>query len=109
MPLKFLKLQDRLLKKGAQNLYLNAAKNKKRLKFAEPVIAKVPHWAYMYAMDVIKGPWPEAEPYIMKNAYWAYMYARVILKQRWPEAEPYIKNGDIRSWGYYKDYFNIKD
>lgn len=109
MPLKVLKLQDRLLKKSAQSLYINAVKNKKRLKFAEPKIAKEPHWAYRYAMDVIKGPWPEAEPYIMKSAQWAYMYARVILKKRWPEAEPFIKNGDIRSWVDYKKHFNIKD
>lgn len=109
MPLKFLKLQDRMLKRGAQNLYYNAVHYKKRLKFAEPVIAKVPHWAYMYAMDVIKGPWPEAEPYIMKNAYWAYMYARVILKKRWPEAETFIKHGDFTSWYEYKKTFNIKD
>lgn len=114
MPLKFLKLQDRMLKNfSAQKLYYNAAKNKKRLKFAEPKIAKEPHWAYMYAMDVIKGPWPEAEPYIMKSAFWAYMYARVILKKRWPEAEPFIKqfykHGDFTSWYEYKKTFNIKD
>jgi hypothetical protein len=109
MPLKFLKLQDRLLKKSAHRLYYNALYNKKRLKFAEPKIAKDPHWAYMYALELIKGPWPEAEPYIMKHPFWAYRYAIFLLKKRWPEAEPYIKNGDIRSWGYYKGYFNIKD
>jgi hypothetical protein len=63
----------------------------------------------MYALELIKGPWPEAEPYIMKHPFWAYRYAIFLLKKRWPEAEPYIKNGDIRSWGYYKGYFNIKD
>ena len=108
MPLKVYKLQDRLLKKGAQNLYYNAVYNKKRLKFAEPIIAKSPHWAYMYALDVIKGPWSEAEPYIMKHAYWAYMYARVILKKRWPEAEKSIQLGDFTSWYEYKKTFNIK-
>jgi len=104
MPLKVLKLQDRLLKKSAYLIFKN-----KRLKFAEPKIAKDPQWAYMYALDVIKGPWPEAEPSIMKHPYMAYMYARAILKKRWPEAEPYIKNGDIRSWVDYKKHFNIKD
>ena len=111
MPLKVYKLQDRFLKKSAQSLYINAhlIYNNKRLKFAEPKISKDPHWAYMYALDVIKGPWPEAEPYIMKHPYMAYMYARAILKKRWPEAEPYIKSGDIRSWYEYKKTFNIKD
>ena len=111
MPFKVLKLQDRMLKKSAQSLYINAhlIYNNKRLKFAEPKIAKDPHWAYMYALDVIKGPWPEAEPSIMKHPYMAYMYARAILKKRWPEAEPYIKNGDTRSWVDYKKHFNITD
>ena len=108
MPLKVFKLHDKMIKRGAQYLYLNAVLNKKRLKFAEPTIAKAPHWAYMYALDVIKGPWPEAEPYIMKNAYWAYMYARVILKKRWPEAEKSIQLGDFTSWYEYKKTFNIK-
>jgi hypothetical protein len=33
---------------------------KKRWPKAEPVIAQNPDWAYQYACDVIKGPWPEA-------------------------------------------------
>ena len=39
----------------------------------------------------------------------AVYYAIYNIGDRWPEAEPYIKNGDLRSWGYYKEYFNIKD
>jgi hypothetical protein len=56
------------------------------------VIMKDPRDAYLYARDVIKGPWPEAEPYIMKDPRDAYLYARDVIKGPWPEVEPLIIN-----------------
>jgi hypothetical protein len=53
---------------------------------------KDPRDAYLYARDVIKGPWPEAEPYIMKDPRDAYLYARDVIKGPWPEVEPLIIN-----------------
>jgi hypothetical protein len=69
----------------------------------EPFIMKDPDWAYYYALDVLKRPWPEAEPYIMKDPQWAYWYALNVLKRPWPEAEPYIMKDD-HWWGFYQEF-----
>ena len=109
MSFKIPKYKERLLKQSPKRLYFLASKHKKRLKFAESKIAKEPNWAFLYIIDFIKHPWPEAEPYIINDPHWAYMYARHILKKRWTEAEPLIKNRDLRKWADYKKHFNIKD
>ena len=51
---------------------------------------KNPRWALNFALQVIKGRWPEAEPYIMQDPHSALGYAQSIIQDRWPEAEPYI-------------------
>ena len=109
MPLKPINYKERLLKQSPKRLYFLASKHKKRLKFAESKIATVPNWAFLYIIDFIKHPWPDAEPYIINDPHWAYMYASHILKKRWTEAEPLIKNRDLRKWADYKKHFNIKD
>jgi len=70
---------------------------------AEPCIMKDSDAAGAYALDVIKGRWREAEPYIMKNPEVALAYAKDVIKGRWPEAEPIImKLLEIVPW-YAKD------
>lgn len=62
----------------------------KTLEPIKHIIKQSPANAYYYALNVIKGRWPEAEPWIMKAPYYAYKYAQLFIKGRWPEAEPYI-------------------
>ena len=73
---------------------------------AEPYIIKNLYHAYLYTLNVLKRPWPEAEPYITKDPYWAIVYARDILKRRWPEAELYIMK-DPYWWKEYKRVFKL--
>jgi hypothetical protein len=84
-------------------VYELAKKKPKLRKQLEPVIMKDPEWAYFYARDVRKRPWPEAEPVIMTNPRWAYNYALGILKRPWPEAEPYIMKYSYW-WNAYLDF-----
>ena len=49
------------------------------------------YWAYFYALNVIKGRWPEGEEFIIENPFFAYIYACNVIKGRWPEAEQTIK------------------
>jgi predicted Zn-dependent protease len=51
---------------------------------------KNPQLICYYAIEIIKGRWPEAEPNIVKDPQWACFYASHMIKGRWPEAEPYI-------------------
>jgi len=75
MPLKALKINDRL--------------HKRKIRINDPMAEKL----FYKALDVFKKRWPAAEPIIMTDAFWAFCYARAVIKGRWLEAEPSIKKG----------------
>jgi len=50
--------------------------------------------AVWYAVNVLKGRWPEMEEKIKKSPKWSVAYARDVLKGRWEEAEKYISKKD---------------
>jgi lambda repressor-like predicted transcriptional regulator len=56
----------------------------------EGMIAQDAQFAYQYARDVLRSPWPEAEPVIAQDPEYASFYARFVLKAPWPAAEPTI-------------------
>lgn len=67
----------------------------KQDKAAHPDPEKLGAWkSYLYARDIIKGPWKEAEEVIRTDARVATFYARFTLKGRWEEAEEVIKTDD---------------
>ncbi len=74
---------------------------------AEPTIMKDPEFAVNYADNVINGRWPEAEPWIMKSPKQSCYYARDVIKGRWPEAEPTIMQDP--QWAFYYVCDMIKD
>ena len=60
----------------------NTVAQKRKL---EHVWAQYPEWAYKYAQDIIKGPWPPGEAAIAGSAEYAFRYARdVVRKPRAP-------------------------
>ena len=65
----------------------------------EAAIAKDPKWAYGYAHFVIKKPWPPGEAAITKDPEYAYRYARQIIKKPWPPGEAAIAGR--AKWAYY--------
>jgi hypothetical protein len=69
----------------------------------EPTIAKHAMAAYQYARDILKGPFPLAEPAIAKHAMAAYQYARDILKGPFPLGEPAIRRSPTYSKYYEKN------
>ena len=62
-------------------------------------IAKDPQWAYWYAKDILKGPFPLGEPAIAKESWRAFWYAAEILKDPFPLGEPAIAKDP--QWAYY--------
>jgi hypothetical protein len=62
-----------------------------------------PYWAYCFARDVIKGPWPEGEDTISKDAEWSYYYAKAVIKGPWPKGEDVISKEAEYSYYYAKD------
>ena len=62
-----------------------------------------------YAVNIIKGRWPEAEEYIKKDPLSAYVYAVRVIKDRWPEAEEYIKTDPAQAFIYAQHFFTNKN
>jgi lambda repressor-like predicted transcriptional regulator len=63
------------------------------------LVSKNAQWAYKYAGNVLRAPWPAGEPVIAQNAQWAYLYALGVLKKRFPAAEPVIaQNAEWAFW-----------
>lgn len=58
--------------------------------------------AFMYARDILKGPFPEGEQYILKSPRYAAYYAIMILKTPWPEAEDIISTDSYFTCLYIK-------
>jgi hypothetical protein len=51
----------------------------------EKIIIKDPHYAYYYALEIIKGRWIEAENIISTDSCCAYCYAMNVIKDKLPE------------------------
>jgi hypothetical protein len=139
MPLKFLKLQDRLEKimtdpesafryclkvlgkrwpeaepyilkdPEVARLYAAAMFPGERWPQLEKIIINDPKMAYRYAYLNLDKRWPEAEPIIMKDAGIAYYYAMDVIKGPWPEAEPYIMKNARWAPRYARDSPYIKN
>lgn len=103
--------------------YLRANHHRERIKAVEKVILDSnikDAWITSYALNVIKGRWPEAEKKIATDAWaswdyanivlndrfklgeptvaksqYAYSYASRIIKGRWREAEKYAKENNL--------------
>jgi hypothetical protein len=58
-----------------------------RFPAGEAAIAKSPELAYLYARDVIKGPWKPGEKAITTDPLYTYAYARDVIKGRWEPGE----------------------
>jgi hypothetical protein len=76
----------------------------------EAVIAKDPKWAYRYAENILKGPFPAGEEAIAKDNWSAYHYALFVLKpagiKRWPDGEKAIVQSDQTAFEYAR-IFNL--
>jgi lambda repressor-like predicted transcriptional regulator len=79
---------------------------KGRFKKAEPRIMNS-HHAMTYAINVIKGPWPEAEDNFAKYDKTAYEYATRCLLGRFYKGEPVIAKDEFTSKRYCK-FFDIE-
>ena len=73
-----------------------AIKHSQRFPEAEPYILKDPEGAYLYALNVIKGRWPEGEAVIATDSRAAKKYL-----ERFPEAK---REWVMRGW---LDWFDL--
>ena len=64
--------------------------NKEELKKREKYIAKDAEHAYLYARDVLHGPFPAGEAASAADAQYAYWYAETVLKRPFPAGEDAI-------------------
>ena len=73
---------------------------KKLFAMGEKEIAKDPELAHSYALNIIKGRWPEGEAAIAKDPRWSYEYARHVIRGRFPEGEAAIAKSPAFSYEY---------
>jgi hypothetical protein len=76
--------------------------NPSELKKRENALAKDPVYAYLYATDVLHGPFPKGEDTIAKSSVCAYLYVKNVIKGRWPPGEPAIAKSNGFSFEYGK-------
>lgn len=88
--------------------YVNAIEKNKRNKKMERVIAQNGQIAFMYALRVLHGPFPEAENQIAKLPSWAVKYSRFIIRKRFLKAEKFICRDPKSCYDYYKHVIKKK-
>ena len=79
-------------------------KNKpEELKKREKYIAKSPFYAYSYAKNILKGPFPTGEEAIAKKAEYSYYYADTVIERPFPAGEEAIATDQYYAIEYAKD------
>ena len=68
--------------------------------FDVKIIALDAHYAYLYALNYLKEPFPLGEASIATDVQYSYLYALNILKGPFPLGEPTLKCSDV----WYEDY-----
>lgn len=82
-------------------MIVSAEPSKANLELAKIVKSAVLSW--VYACDVVKGPFPAGEPIIARSAEYSYLYALFILKKPFPAGEPIIARSAEYSYLYALD------
>jgi hypothetical protein len=96
-------IEDAIAKEGESSyLYAKDVINGPWLK-GEGAIAKDARHSFLYARDVIKGPFPRGEDAIAKDAEYSYNYAKYVIKGPWPKGEDAISKHGLYSLWYVKD------
>lgn len=77
--------------------------NKPKLMKLRGVFARSPTYAFRFAKEIIRGPFPEGEEAIAQDATEAVVYARDILKGRFPKGEEIIASSGSHALMYARD------
>jgi hypothetical protein len=81
-------------------IYRYCIANKTRVTKWEPILAKCPHFAFLYAKDILKGRFQAAEAVIATDASLAQKYAVYVLKGPFPAGEATIAMNPGASYYY---------
>jgi hypothetical protein len=88
--------------------YVNSRDKQKRNLLMEKIIAKNGQVAYLYALKILRAPFPEAETEIAKLPKWAVKYARFVLGKRFLKAEKNISRHPEYCYEYYNHIIKQK-
>ena len=77
--------------------------NKEELKKREKYIAKDAGYSWLYAKNILKGPFPAGEEAIAKNSNFAYYYVEDVLKCPFPLGEEAIAKDEYFASEYAKN------
>lgn len=69
---------------------------------------EAPYYAYWYAINVIKGRWPEMEHIILTSPQWSYHYAKNVINGRWEKCEKMLSSTSQREYYYYYSWYVYK-
>lgn len=56
--------------------------------------------AYLYSLDIVRGPWELGEKAISTDPFWSYTYVRNIIKAPWPPGEKAIATDPSLAYRY---------
>ena len=76
---------------------------REELRKREKAISVEPYYAFYYAQDVLKRPFPAGEAVIASDAYYAYYYARDVLKGPFSLGEATIAKSAKYAFYYAQD------
>ena len=83
-----------------ERIYEIAKSGQKLTKTQEDALAKSPKYAFYYAFNVLKKPFPAGEAAIAKDEYFAYRYAFNVLKKPFPAGEAAIAKNTHYAYQY---------
>jgi hypothetical protein len=85
-----------------REVYLICLGRKKRSPDLEGIISIDPYYSYVYARDIIKGPFKKGEKVISTDIHHSYHYAVNVIKTAFPLCHP-----DIFNSPYKEPYINF--
>ncbi len=97
-----------ILFKDAYTTYMYAKDQEKKFPEGEKIIAKNAKYSYLYALNILNGPFKQGEAAISKHPEYSYRYAYYVLNSRFPEGEPAIKQ-DPKLWHDYTFFILDRD
>ena len=105
---KLTQRQEAVLAKSSKYAYRYAFNVlKKPFPAGEAAIAKDSDYAYLYAFNVLKKPFHAGEAAIAKSAYIAYEYARSVLKKQFSAGEAEIANDTHVAYEYARSVLKL--
>ena len=80
-----------------EEAYRKCLNEEKRILELEKIIVTNSYYSYLYAYNIIQGPWKLGEKSLLKNCLWSFEYARNVIKGPFQKCHPIIFNSEMKN------------